>query len=70
MKLKMNKTINNKNANYNFLTEVTLEDLEILKAKVSEKIYNRALFVVEENDRTLIAKQKLLENDKTKLAKK
>ena len=57
------ETINNKNANYNFLTEVTLEDLEILKAKVSEKIYNRALFVVEENDRTLIAKQKLKNSD-------
>ena len=57
------ETVNNQNANYNFLTEFTLEDLETLKSKVSENIYNRALFVIEENDRTLIAKQKLKNSD-------
>ena len=55
--------VNNENGNFNFLTEINLENLIKFKEKMPEKIYNRALFVVEENERTLIAKEKLKNSD-------
>ena len=55
--------VNNENGNVNFLTEINIENLNLLMRKMPEKIYNRALFVVEENNRTLIAKEKLKNSD-------
>ncbi|MEC7858307.1 MAG: galactokinase [Bacteroidota bacterium] len=55
--------INNENNNYDFLTEVNLEDLETYRSIMTKNIYNRAFFVVEENQRTIMAVEKLKDLD-------
>ena len=57
------ETINGKGNKYRFLTEIPLDVLQKFKNILDKKIFNRALFVVQEQERVLRAYNKLLEKD-------
>ena len=57
------KIINGKDNKYKFLTEVPLEILQKFKTHLNKKIFNRALFVIQEQERVHKAYNKLLTKD-------
>ena len=55
--------INGKGNKYRFLTEVPLDVLKKFKKTLDKKIFSRALFVIQEQERVVRAYNKLLEKD-------
>ena len=57
------KIVNNSGLNYRFLTEIKLETLEKFKNTMSKNIFDRAKYVIEENERVKKAVKFLINSD-------